>query len=896
MRLTTNFYLIFFALLGLSFSVHTAGRLDVPRNVRATDGWHTDKISISWNAVSGATHYQIFRATSANASSAQPISGWIAEPRFDDVQASANTTYYYYVKAAQSATGSNATALSADDAGWRKPSNDPIVQVSGQLQFGEVAIGQTASRQMEISNTGDGTLHIHSIECPEGFRPDWNSGDIAPGARQTVTIRFTPSNAQLYQGNIMAMCNAASGNHTLATNGLGIYPSLATPTGLTASDAGTNGSIAVSWQPVVGATHYRLYRNTVAETNTATPLGNWQASTSFSDATAQTGITYYYFVQASRSADGLAPSPFSIAEAGSRVAGTPIIEVEGNLNFGRVAVGSSASRQMYILNLGNAPLQVSQITYLNGFSGNWAGGTIAPGDSQTVTVTFAPVAAGELSRHVEVFSNATARDNRLQLTGTGFAATPSGLQASDGTFDNRVAIGWQPAAGATHYRLLRNTKADTIGATLIAPWQTATTFTDNTAIPGTIYHYFVQAAASGTGRLASNITHAEAGHRAATKILSASANFNFGTVAIGERKTLTVTLRNSGNAAVSISRIDLPAGYSADWATATLAPGASRDLSITFAPLQAIAYTGALALVSDASSSTISVQMSGSGLFEVQAITATDGTFSDKVAVSWTAIPLAVAYRVYRGTTNVASSAQGISNWVTGTSFEDKTCEAGVNYFYFVLPARTTDGRQPGSFSKAESGYRLLVSPQIQVNPRAIDFDSVVVGTTVSTSVTVRNTGNANLIVNSILLPEGARANWASGTLLPGQSQAINIQYTPTKEGLFIDELVFNTNADNPSEGQVAFAADAVAAPRVQVSFAPNPAKTFTRIKILHTQTGPLSIRLVNSTGIIVRQWSFNKDNYRFEKDLGLSGLQPGIYFMHVQMKGFSVTRRIQKE
>jgi hypothetical protein len=69
-----------------------------------------------------------------------------------------------------------------------------------------------------------------------------------------------------------------------------------------------------------------------------------------------------------------------------------IILLTGNLAFGRVGLGSVATRTLTISNNGTGPLTVSSISYPPGFSGDFPSGTIPSGASQIVTVTFAPMA------------------------------------------------------------------------------------------------------------------------------------------------------------------------------------------------------------------------------------------------------------------------------------------------------------------------------------------------------------------------------------------------------------------------------------------------------------------------------------------------------------------------
>jgi len=72
------------------------------------------KVLITWDEVNGATHYQVYRATSLNRFRT-PISGWQTETSYLDTDVIKWETYYYWVKAATSETGENASAYSEYD-------------------------------------------------------------------------------------------------------------------------------------------------------------------------------------------------------------------------------------------------------------------------------------------------------------------------------------------------------------------------------------------------------------------------------------------------------------------------------------------------------------------------------------------------------------------------------------------------------------------------------------------------------------------------------------------------------------------------------------------------------------------------------------------------------------
>ena len=91
-------------------------------------------------------------------------------------------------------------------------------------------------------------------------------------------------------------------------------------------------------------------------------------------------------------------------------------------------------------------------------------------------------------------------------------AAPTGVQASDGLYTTKVAVGWTASASATAYEVWRSTTAVSASATLLGTSVT-TTLDDTTAVAGTTYHYWVKAK-SGNGT--SGFSASDTGFRATT--------------------------------------------------------------------------------------------------------------------------------------------------------------------------------------------------------------------------------------------------------------------------------------------------------------------------------------------------------------------------------------------
>jgi len=99
---------------------------DPPANVSATDGAHTDKVAITWDASEGATHYRVYRNTVDNPSTATPLGLWQTGLTYDDTTAIVEIVYYYWVEAALSDAGASASGFSSSDTGYRVAEPDPV--------------------------------------------------------------------------------------------------------------------------------------------------------------------------------------------------------------------------------------------------------------------------------------------------------------------------------------------------------------------------------------------------------------------------------------------------------------------------------------------------------------------------------------------------------------------------------------------------------------------------------------------------------------------------------------------------------------------------------------------------------------------------------------------------
>ena len=147
-----------------SQSVEVEGIPSAPGGVSAGDGIYY-RVQVSWNPVSGATMYEIWRNTTNDSGSASYIADYSASP-YDDYGATPGVIYYYWLKA-KNAYGTS--GFSSSDFG----SASPAPTITQQPQDVTVFVGQDADFTITVS--GSEPLHYQwkkkRPECRRG-QPD----------------------------------------------------------------------------------------------------------------------------------------------------------------------------------------------------------------------------------------------------------------------------------------------------------------------------------------------------------------------------------------------------------------------------------------------------------------------------------------------------------------------------------------------------------------------------------------------------------------------------------------------------------------------------------------------------------------------------------------------------
>ena len=154
-----------------------------------------------------------------------------------------------------------------------------------------------------------------------------------------------------------------------------------------------------------------------------------------------------------------------------------------SVRFGDVDLGSSSSQNVSLTNKGNSTVTVSAVsTTGNGVtaSGVGSGTTLASNQSVTLSVGFAPKAAGAVTGRVIITSNATSSPNTISISGAGVARS-----------NYSVTLSWiaSTSPDVTGYNVYRSTGSSGVYAKIVSSLVTADRYTDTTVQAGKDYSY-----------------------------------------------------------------------------------------------------------------------------------------------------------------------------------------------------------------------------------------------------------------------------------------------------------------------------------------------------------------------------------------------------------------------
>ena len=375
----------------------------------------------------------------------------------------------------------------------------------------------------------------------------------------------------------------------------------APPTGLSASQGGSNENVHLSWTASANARYYMIYRNTTNSHEDQSVISEKITTCSFEDHSAAPGVRHYYWVTACNSAGC---SDYSSPASGwcGEIPPPPPVNVsasQGTFSDRIVLSWSTSVGASFYQVYRNT---IENLDHVEQLPEEPASSPFYDATAEAATVYYYWVKACNLAG----CSNYSAPASGWLTTTPPIA--PTGLSASQGDYTDKIHLSWTGSENTQYYRIFRNTSDDHEGQVVLEYSHPSCTFDDLNAKPGVTYHYWVKACN-----------------------------------------------------ATDCSEYSAPAS---GWRAETL-------------PTPPIG------------------------------VTASDGSYTDKVLLSWTASEGETYFKLYRNTFGSPSEESTLTPNHPASPYEDTSAEPEILYYYWV---KACNSAGCSSYSDPDTGWRALVN------------------------------------------------------------------------------------------------------------------------------------------------------------------------------------------
>ena len=746
----------------------------------------------------------------------------------------------------------------------------PAISTPVSVDFGSVRVttGATSVKAVAIKNPGEDDLHITNLTVTGDYALQSTPTfpiTVASGATTNVGVVFDPSASGTRTSTLVVTSDAVG----------------ATTTNVPLTGVGTNATISVTTPVDFGVvTNTTTVSKTITITNGgAAPKGPLHVSTAQLDdasgwfafdatdgcaanpCTINTDVvsTLAFKVTCTpnpATATGTSTATVTFASDADNAttnvstltctAGRSVIGVNPStpISFGTVLVGQQSTVTVTISNAGGTKALTYSLATTGGQSGQFTLGngcvtncTIAVGGPDaTVDVTYTPPAPGASATTLRITNNSPGDSPfDIPLSGTGIApkiSAPANVAfgsvevnatvsksltiQNTGTADLHITTANLSAAAADFAVTTGVTGAQTVAPNGSATWTIACTPTAFGARPG---NFQIASDAFNTPNATVNL-----GCTGLQGVLALdSTTMAFGGVRLGDTATLSATLRNTGNAPVTLTSQalgNINVGYSfTTTLPATLAATATTTVTVKFAPQSPTDGGAITALFSGTSGTTVvtpttaTLNISGTGL---TADYSTSTPALDLGGVRWDGTTTATFQIIQTDDPKITIQTldiapDGTTNTVTGELTVVSIKHGGTTV---ALPFQLQAANDKLDITiKADPANRLgqlkadltvhsdlgtnpdrhvtltatSTSPALTLTPTAtFDFGGVdlQIGSAQQT-FTIQNSGDGPLDLGAITTSGSVKYTFvkpSAATLQPGDTRDIDVTYTPTLE------------------------------------------------------------------------------------------------------------------
>ena len=271
------------------------------------------KPKLTWNAVSGATSYRVFRSESRG--TGYSLLGTTTATSYTNTGAAVGKTYYYRVKAVNSVGTSGYSNIVSGKAKTAAPAAPSVTignSSTGKPQLTWKAVSGAVKYEVYRSTRQNSGYSLLGTTTSTSY--------VNTGA-STGTTYYYRVKAVNRDGMASAYSNIVSGKAKAAAP--------AAPS-VTAGNSST-GKPRLTWKAVSGAVSYRIYRS--ESRGTGYSLLGTTSSTSYVNTGAAAGKTYYYRVKAVNR-DGMV-SGYSNIVSGKATLPAPVLNIGLSVSSGK---------------------------------------------------------------------------------------------------------------------------------------------------------------------------------------------------------------------------------------------------------------------------------------------------------------------------------------------------------------------------------------------------------------------------------------------------------------------------------------------------------------------------------------------------------------------------------
>jgi hypothetical protein len=506
--------------------------------------------------------------------------------------------------------------------------------------------------------------------------------------------------------------------------------------------------------------------------------------------------------------------------------GIPIVTLTPtSLSFPDTTVGiSSTPLKVTLKNSGSATLSIASITFtginITDFSQtNTCGSSVGIGVTCTISVTFTPQNSGARSASMLLTDNASPTTQTVTLSGNGLSASVSVSPTSLNFGNQQVGVG-----STAQVVTMTNTgtgavliSSITLGGTNPGDYSETSTcpISPKTLGAGANCTVNVTFKPTTTGLRSATLSFTDnalnspqsvnlVGTGVSPTVKLTPTSMNFGNVAVGtSSSSKAATLQNIGSVNVSITSVSItgtnPGDYS-DTSTcgATLAPGASCTINVTFKPTTTGTRNATLQVTDNATGSPQQVTLTGVGVSGSLTLTPSTLTFSTQL-INTSSKSQKITVK-NTGTGSLTLNSITITGTNAGDYSQTNTCATTINpgasCQVTVTFTPTASGTRTASVSVSYNGTGSPATASltgtgtvVSLSPAILNFPATTVGHSSNPkSVTVTNVSTTSISMTGINFTgtnpgDFSQTNTCGSSVAGGGSCTITVTFTPTATG-----------------------------------------------------------------------------------------------------------------